>query len=183
MTDKKDKQIGSKESKSNGAFRGSVKNGFLFAYPLLNQRLQLLQRLVSDGEFLTLVIGEHASGKSMLIRSLLNHNRGKWQPCRIRIHPKLSAHIPLLLENRQNLLAFMLDNKHQYVLILDDAHYLSLGELQYFIKSVQDTESNIIRIGIVLLGEPQIKQLIDRLADKFPPKTAVTPAVRGSGAP
>jgi type II secretory pathway predicted ATPase ExeA len=68
----------------------------------------------------------------------------------------------------------MLDNKRRYVLILDDAHHLSLEELQLFIRSAQKLESNIIHISIVLLGEPQIKQMIDRLADEFPSNTAVT---------
>ena len=60
------------------------------------------------------------------------------------------------------------------MLVLDDAHHLSLEELQLLIRFAQKSESNIIRINIVLLGEPQIKQMIDRLADDFPPNTAVT---------
>ena len=174
MTDKRDKQTGSRAGPSPVALGGPVKNGFLFAFPLLNQRMQLLQRLVSNGEFLTLVVGEHASGKSMLLRYFLIHNRGQWQTCHIRIRPKVHTHNPSLLKHLQNLSAFKLDNKRQYVLILDDAHHLSLAELQLLIRSAQKLESNIIRISIVLLGEPQIKQMIDRLADEFPSNTAVT---------
>ena len=173
MTDKRDKQIDNGARPSPAAFVGPVKSG-ISAFPLLNQRMQLLQRLVSDGEFLTLVVGAHASGKSMLLRYFLIHNSGQWQACRIRIRHKGYSHKPSLLKHLQNLSAFMLDNKRQYVLILDDAHHLSLAELKLFIRSAQKSESNIVRISIVLLGEPQIKQMIDRLADEFPTNTAVT---------
>ena len=88
--------------------------------------------------------------------------------------PKEHTHDPTLLKHLQNLSAFRLDNKRQYVLILDDAHHLSLEALQLLIRSAQKSESNIIRIGIVLSGELQIKQMIDRLLDKLPPTTAVT---------
>jgi DamX protein len=174
MTNKRDKRIGNGEGPSSTAFAGPVKNGFLFVYPSLNQRMQLLQRLVSDGEFLTLVVGEHASGKSMLIRNFLFHNSGQWQACRIRMRPMVHTHNRTLLKHFQNLSAFRLDNNRQYVLILDDAHHLSLEALQLLIRGAQKSESNLIRIGIVLLGEPQIKQMIDRLADELPPTTAVT---------
>lgn len=173
MTDKRDKRIGNGAGPSPTAFAGPVKNGFLFVYPSLNQRMQLLQRLVSDGEFLTLVVGEYASGKSMLLRQFLFHNSGQWQACRIRSRPMVRTHNRMLLKHFENLSAFRLENKRQYVLILDDAHHLSLEALQLLIRGAQKSQNNLIRIGIVLLGEPQIKQMIDRLADEIPPTTAV----------
>jgi len=136
--------------------------------------MQLLQRLVSDGEFLTLVVGEHASGKSMLLRNFLIHNRGQWQACRIRRRPAVSTHHPTLPKHLQNLSAFRLDNKRQYVLILDDAHRLSHEALQLLIRGAQKFQSDLKRISVVLLGEPQIKQMIARLTDELPPNTAVT---------
>ena len=174
MTDKGEKQIGNGAGPSPRAFGGPVINGFLFAFPSLNQRMQLLQRLVSDGEFLTLVVGEHASGKSLLLHNFLIHNHGQWQACRIRIRPALSTHHRNLPKHLQNLSAFKLDNKRQYVLILDDAHHLSLEALQLLIRFAQKSQSDITRMSIVLLGEPQIKQMIDRLTHEFPPTIAVT---------
>ena len=174
MTDKGEKQIGNGAGPSPRAFGGPVKNGFLFAFPSLNQRMQLLQRLVSDGEFLTLVVGEHASGKSMLLRHFIFHNSGQWQACRIRMRPMVHTHNPTLLKHFENLSAFRLDNKRQYVLILDDAHHLSLEALQLLIRFAQKSQSDITRMSIVLLGEPQIKQMIDRLTHEFPPTIAVT---------
>lgn len=174
MTDKRENQIKNGAGLLPAALGGPVKTDFLFAFPLLNQRMQLLQRLVNDGEFLTLVVGEHASGKSMLLRYFLVHNRGRCQACRIRLRPAIYPHNPSLLKHLQNLSAFMLNNKRQYVLILDDAHHLSLEGLQLLIRSVQKSESHIIRISIVLLGEPQLKQMIERLLDALPPNTAAT---------
>ena len=174
MTDKRDKRIGNGAEPSPTTFAEPVKNGFLFVYPSLNQRMQLLQRLVCDGEFLTLVVGEHASGKSMLLRHFIFHNSGQWQACRIRMRPMVHTHNPTLLKHFENLSAFRLDNKRQYVLILDDAHHLSLEALQLLIRGSQKSQSNLIRIGIVLLGEPQVKQMIDCLVDELPPTAAVS---------
>ena len=174
MTDKRDKRIGNGAGPSPASIGGPDKNGFIFAIPSLDQRMQLLQRLVSDGEFLTLVVGEHASGKSMLLRYFLFHNRGRCQACRIRLRPTVHPRHPSLLKHLQNLSAFMLNNNRQYVLILDDAHHLSPEELQLFLRSVQESVGHIIRISIVLLGEPQLKQMIERLSDMLPPNTAVT---------
>jgi len=81
----------------------------------------------------------------------------------------------MLLKHLQNLSAFRLDNKRQYVLILDDAHHLSLEALQLLFRSAQKSKSNTIRIGIVLLGEPQIKQMIDRLVDELARRLGMTP--------
>jgi len=174
MNDKRDQQIGNGAGPSPMDFGEPFKNGFLFAFPSLNQLMRLFQRLVSDGDILTLVVGEHASGKSMLLRNFLFHNSGQWQACRIRIRPKAQTHNPMLLKHLQNLSAFRLDNKRQYMLILDDAHHLSLEELQQLIRFALKSESSSIRISIVLLGEPQIKQMVDRLVDEIPPTTAIT---------
>ena len=174
MTNKGEKQTGNGAGPSSSTFGGPVLNGCLFAFPSLNQRMQLLQRLVSGGEFLTLVVGEHASGKSMLLRHFLHQNSGQWQACRIRMRPAVSRHHPTLPKHLQNLSAFKLANERQYVLILDDAHHLSLEVLQLLIRFAQKSQSDIIRMSIVLLGEPQIKQMVDRLTHEFPPTTAVT---------
>lgn len=174
MTDKGEKQIGNGAGPSPTTFAEPFKKGYLFVYPSLNRRLQLLQRLVSDGEFLTLVVGEHASGKSMLLRNFLSHHSEQWQACRIRLRPKAHTDHCTLLKHFNNLSAFRLDNKRQYVLILDDAHHLNFETLQLLIRGARKSQSDTIRIGMVLLGEPQIKQMIDRLADELPPTTAVT---------
>ena len=136
--------------------------------------MQLLLRLVSDGEFLTVIVGEHASGKSMLLRHFLHQNSGQWQACRIRLRPPVSTHHPTLPKPFQNLAAFRLENKRQYMLIIDDVHQLSLEALQLLVRSAQKLQSDLIRISIVLLGEPQIKQMIEHLADELPPNTAIT---------
>ena len=174
MTDKKDKRIGHGAGPMPTDFGEPLKNRFLFAFPSLDQLIRLFQRLVSDGEILTLVVGEHASGKSMLLRNFLFHTSGQWQACRIRIRPKAQTHNPMPLKHLQNLSAFRLDNKRQYALILDDAHHLSLAELQQLIRFALKSESGNIRISIVLLGEPQIKQMVDRLVEEIPPTTAIT---------
>jgi len=174
MTDHMENQVKNRAGLLPAAFDEPVKTNFLFAFPLLKQRMRLLQRLVNDGEFLTLVVGEHASGKSMLLRYFLFHNRGRCRACRIRLRPTVYPHNPSLLKHLENLSAFLLNNKRQYVLILDDAHHLSLEELRLLIRSVQKSENHIIRISIVLLGEPQLKQMMERLSDVLPPNTAVT---------
>ena len=174
MTDNRDNQIKNRAGLSPAALGGPVKTDFLFTFPLLNQRLQLLQRLISDGEFLTLVVGEPASGKSMLLRYLLLHNRGRSQACRIRLYPTKDPNHPSPSKHLQNLSAFMLNNEHQFGLILDDAHLLSLKALQLLIRSIQESENHLIRFSIVLLGEPRLKQMIDRVSDILPAETAVT---------
>ena len=174
MKDRRNKQSGNEASQTSWGCSEPPENDFLFSFPSLNQRMQLLQRLVSDGEFLTLVVGEHASGKSMLLRNFLFHNSAKWQACRIRIRPKGRTHNPTILKHLQKLSAFRLDNKRQYVLILDDAHHLSLAALQLLIRFARKSESSHTCFSIVLLGEPQFKPMVDRLADEIPPTTAIT---------
>ena len=116
MTDNMENQVKNRAGLLPAAFDEPVKTNFLFAFPLLKQRMRLLQRLVNDGEFLTLVVGEHASGKSMLLRYFLFHNRGRCRACRIRLRPTVYPHNPSLLKHLENLSAFLLNNKRQYVI-------------------------------------------------------------------
>ena len=115
-------------------FSSQVDNIFYYAFPSFEQRLQVLKQLVQGRDFLILVIGEKGSGKTTLLNQFLTSADDNWSTCRIRAHSKTITDNAQFLENLNGRPSFISSDKQSPIVMIDDAHELTMIELQYLLR-------------------------------------------------
>ena len=148
-------------------FSPQVDNKFYYAFPSFEQRLQVLKQLVQGRDFLILVIGEKGSGKTTLLNQFLTSADDNWSTCRIRAYSKTNADSDQYLENLNGRPSFILSDKQAPIVMIDDAHELTMIELQYLLRETQSPESLRKPKRLLLFCEPRIKTTIDSLAESM----------------
>ena len=148
-------------------FSPQVDNKFYHAFPSFEQRLQVLKQLVQGHDFLILVIGEKSSGKTTLLNQFLTSADDNWSTCRIRAYSKTNADSDQYLENLNGRPSFILSDKQAPIVMIDDAHELTMLELQYLLRETQSPESLRKPKRLLLFCEPRIKTTIDSLAESM----------------
>lgn len=142
---------------------------FYFEDPAFCQRLDLLQHLLMFGRDLLIVRGECGSGKTTLVYQLLQRAQENWKVCSIQGHDKvqpaqligeLIRQLDVVISRTDPKQAFASIEKklsmlvqvgHTPILLIDDAHLLSLPTLKVVIDlfNIKDDPARIHRVDQV----------------------------------
>jgi general secretion pathway protein A len=157
----------------SGPFAPDAKRPFYFSIETVEQRLRLLKRLMAGRDALILVIGEWGSGKTTLIKRLIDTvtipcRQGRFkEPIEDHSHPPL----PELLRTHP---VFILKNMTQSTIILDDAHALGPEELAFLLRIISPPCGVRTVNRMVLFGEPSLNTNLSALIQALPDATAVS---------
>lgn len=168
-------------------FLDNADGNFFFSYPLFSQRLHMLHGLINGVDYLTLVLGEKGSGKTLLLEKILADPKSNWIPCRIRCYASMTEDIiyeriakllnikDISTDNKvddiNGHLAELRQKKILPVILLDDTHELQPDVLVSVchLGATGDTRENA---HIVAFSEPQINTTL-AFIDPQLPKQAV----------
>lgn len=122
---------------------------------------------------LVLVIGEWGSGKTSLMKRFLDTAPIPYVQGRFRgpIEDHSSRPVPTLLRNHP---VFILRNKAQSTVILDDAQALGLEEIAFLLQIISPPNGVRTVKRMVLFGEPSINTEFSALGKALPDATAVS---------
>jgi DamX protein len=157
----------------SGPFAPGAKVPFYFSIETVEQRLRLLKRLMAGQDALIMVIGEWGSGKTTLMKRLIDTvtipcRQGRFrQPIENQTRPP----VPTLLRTHP---VFILKNNAQSTIILDDAHALGPEELAYLLRKISPPCGVRIANRMVLFGEPSLNTNLSALIQDLPDTTAVS---------
>lgn len=157
------KFVHSYKLKSN-PFHLDPEQRYFYVNSTLGQRLDFLNRLVKSDDFLILVIGEEGAGKTTLLNHFLSKASDKWRSCKITASPGSEASGEF--ENLKGHPAFILQNEELPVIMLDNAHELSIDELAFLIELAGRTGYTSKLKRVVLFCEPQIQVKLSELSQK-----------------
>jgi type II secretory pathway predicted ATPase ExeA len=157
----------------SGPFAPDAKRPFYFVIETVEQRLRLLKRLMAGHDALILVIGEWGSGKTTLMKRLIDTVT---IPCRQgRFREPVEDHsrpsVPALLRTHP---VFILKNIAQSSIILDDAHSLGPEELAFLLRIISPPRGVRMANRMVLFGEPSLNTNLSALIQGLPDATAVS---------
>ena len=154
---------------------GASANGrdaFFFKFPLLQQRLSLLNQMVGSHSMLIVVIGERGSGKTALMHEFISMARHQWQACRFKLKSR-KGNSQRPWNNLNNRAAYRSVNESPPSLIIDDAHQLSPSELKKLLRSAFSKPECRKFQSIVLFSEPGIRERFADIARWLPPKSVI----------
>ena len=157
------KFVRSYDLKSN-PFHLDPEQRYFYINSTLGQRLDFLNRLVKSDDFLILVIGEEGAGKTTLLNHFLSKASDKWRSCKITASPGSESVGDF--ENLKGHPAFILQNEELPVIMLDNAHELSIDELAFLIELAGKTVYTSKLKRVVLFCEPQIQVKLSDLSQK-----------------
>ncbi len=168
-------------------FAAAIEFDLFYAEPVRAQRLDILHHLTGYSDELLLVTGPEGSGKSTLLQQYIAAASETWQVLRVeanggidernliqQIYHQLELNFrgathPELLEQLEHHLDGLLHNARQGVLLVDDAHHLTVTALQRLLQlaSLRSfTDKPLLRV--ILFGEPGLaKKLDDPLLAQF----------------
>jgi len=131
----------------------------IFKYPAFERTLAMLTNLVNGHDALHVVAGEEGSGKTALLAEFLRQSGKPYCRCRITVseHGKNRRHIPIASTDRQ---AFLLRIGDAPVVLLDDAHTLDTGQLDYLLRAAASAVRRGQIHGLVLFGRPELSRAI-----------------------
>ncbi len=168
-------------------FAAEIEFDLFYAEPVRAQRLDILHHLTGYSDELLLVTGPEGSGKSTLLQQYIAAASETWQVVRVeanggidernliqQIYHQLELNFrgathPELLEQLEHHLDGLLHNARQGVLLVDDAHHLTITALQRILQLAtlrSFTDKPLLRV--ILFGEPGLaKKLDDPLLAQF----------------
>ncbi len=162
---------------SREPFADAVEFDLFYAEPRRTQRLDILLHLTQFSDELLLVIGPAGSGKSTLLQQFAARALTSWRVARIeagegldlrdlieQLHQQFDLGVggathAELLEHLQHHLDGLLRNAQQGVLLVDDAHRLSIGALQRLLSLAAErsyTDRPLLRV--ILFGEHELQE-------------------------
>lgn len=162
---------------SREPFGEAVEFDLFYAEPRRSQRLDILLHLTQFSDELLLVLGPEGSGKSTLLQQFAARALDSWRVARIeagdgldlrdliqQLHQQFDlgsrgATHAELLEHLQHHLDGLLRNAQQGVLLVDDAHRLSISALQRLLSLAAErsyTDRPLLRV--ILFAEPELQE-------------------------
>ena len=137
-------------------------------FPSLAQRLDLLKQLVRGSDTLIFVIAGKGMGKTSLLHIFLSDQTGKWRACLLTIPSTKKKGADPLSADFRKLKAFRFKEAHKSVLIIDDAHLLTIKEIR---RLLQYTLAPNRRYGweqLLFFCEPQAASALEDLFKNEP---------------
>jgi len=157
----------------SGPFAPGAKRPFYCLIETVEQRLRLLQRLIAGQDAVILIIGEWGSGKTTLLKRLVDTvtmpcTQGRFkEPAGDRAR----APVPTPLRTHP---VFILKNRAQSTIMLDDAHVLGPEELAFLLRLISSPCGVGAAHRIVLFGEPSLNTTLSALIQDLPDAAAVS---------
>ncbi len=154
---------------------GPPSNGsqsFFFRFPLIQQRLSLLNQMVGSHSILIAVIGERGSGKTTLMNEFISMTGHQWQACRFKLKSR-QGQSERLWENLNNRAAYRSVKENPPSLIIDDAHQLTPSELKKLLRSAFSKPESRKFQSIVLFSEPDIRERFADISRWLPAKSVI----------
>ena len=137
------------------------------------QRLKVLQGLVQGSELLVLVIGEPGSGKTTLLNRYLASTETQWECGRILADRGTTPTRAPAPEAYRGHPAYIAKDSITPFVIVDDAHRLSLAELEFLVReALVPGRTNQIK-RLVLFGESSLYNAVTELAARLSGQPAV----------
>jgi len=129
----------------------------IFWYPAFERTLVMLTNLVNGHDALHVVAGEQGSGKTALLAEFLRQSGKPYCRCRITVSDKRrnGRHIPIAAMDRQ---AFLLRFGNAPVVLLDDAHTLDGGQLEYLLRAAESAVRRGQIRSLVLFGRLELSR-------------------------
>ena len=144
-----------------------------YAHPSLLQLLSILERSLEGTDFLTLVVGERGSGKTILLNRLLMRNRSKYRTCKIWIRNPSEKQEGKKPDHLNGRVVHIWKNASRPVLIFDDAHDLSPPELKTILNRISPSDSSCHFKSAILFGESKLLTALPPLTGEIPPKAVI----------
>ena len=144
---------------------------FYYALSSFEQRLALLKRLVEGTDILVLVIGEPGSGKTTLLKRYLSFSGKIWAPGKIRTSP--AAAKPADPNAHGSVPAYVQLDSQEPIVIVDDAHALTRGELMFLLREAIIPDSSQMIKRLVLFGESDLYAAITSFSDSIIGETTI----------
>jgi DamX protein len=144
---------------------------FYYAFSSFEQRLALLKRLVEGTDILVLVIGEPGSGKTTLLKRYLSISGKIWAPGKIRTGPAASK--PPGPNVYGGVPAYVQLDSQEPIVIVDDAHALTRGELVFLLREAIIPGSSQMIKRLVLFGESDLYAAITSFSDSIIGETTI----------
>jgi septal ring-binding cell division protein DamX/type II secretory pathway predicted ATPase ExeA len=138
---------------------------FYYAFDSFEERVATLNRQVQGSDFIVLVIGEWGIGKTTLLNRFLASTRSQLKPARIQLSPGDTTVPDSETKSRVDYPAFILQDSGDPIVIMDDAHELSEGELHYLLQKATTPGTSRKIKRWVLFGESMLMSSVTALAD------------------
>lgn len=145
-------------------FLTHVETGTFYAYPALNQRLGMIDKLFSGESRLMLILGDTGSGKTLLMKQFLAREEKYWKTCRINAHDPTDIPSEEKLRNMVSHRAYMYMNRNFPVIMMDDAHTLTKDELAFLVRLTGISGFHRQVDKLVLFAEPSILCTLSELS-------------------
>lgn len=153
------------------AFAHTAEAAFYFPYPLLNQRLDLLQHLTQFSDRILVIRGEAGSGKTTLLQHLIDRLDSEARLCRLHADERLTnealitalgkalgLHTSAGIDMIKQRLSDMQHSTSVCHLLIDDAHQLPATTLTTLMSLFYSKGGNALHIA--LFAEPGIVALL-----------------------
>lgn len=161
-------------------FAAAIEFDLYYPEPTRTQHLDILHHLTQYNDELLLVTGPEGSGKSTLLQQYIARASETWEVVRVeasggidernliqQIYHQLELNFrgathPELLEQLEYHLDGLLHNARQGVLLVDDAHLLTITALQRILQLASlRSFTNKPLLRIILFGEPGLEERLD----------------------
>ena len=161
-------------------FASAIEFDLFYAESTRTQRLDILHHLTQYNDELLLVTGPEGSGKSTLLQQYIARASETWEVVRVeasggidernliqQIYHQLELNFrgathPELLEQLEYHLDSLLHNARQGVLLVDDAHLLTITALQRILQLASlRSYTNKPLLRVILFGEPGLEEKLD----------------------
>jgi len=154
-------------------FTPMADDDFFFTDLAIGQRLDMLGHLIQYSDLLLVITGEQGSGKTALLQQLLTLAREQMQVCRVDAEHGMDSgrllesvalgfgfsSVPANSDALAEQLNLLSGNK-QALLLIDDAHRLSIEALTILLELAELDGSDGKLLRIVLCCEPAINELL-----------------------
>jgi type II secretory pathway predicted ATPase ExeA len=145
---------------------------FFFRFPLIQQRLSLLNQMVGSRSMLVVVVGERGSGKTTLMHELISMAGHRWQACRFKLKSRKDDS-QRLWQNLNNREVYRTVDESPPSLIIDDAHQLTPSELKKLLRSAFSKPEQRKFQSLILFSEPGIRGRFAEISRWMPPKSVI----------
>ncbi len=145
-----------------------MENQFFFSDEILAARSKMLLNLATGNDYLNLVIGEKGSGKTTLLHMLLESSEADWRRCNLLFKSQKNSERVSAIGNLQGRSGILLYTGNPPVLLIDDAHEITLNGLCFLLQHALKAGKARKFRSIILFCDSPAKGFIKTLSDCIP---------------